>query len=117
MEIVDGKVYAKGDTEDPLALDIPKDADKQMVVATRPNSIDLLGANEEGYPTHIQKRIFLTDRTEYLVPVGEQVLKIQTPHRVSFAEGDACRVRLASPMWYPAEDEAAEKERQRRQLV
>ena len=117
VEIADGKVYAKGDTENPLALDIPKDADKQMVVATRPNSIDLLGADQEGYPTHIAKRIFLTDRTEYIVPVGEQNLKIQTPHRVAFAEGEACRVRFASPMWYPAEDEAAEKERQRRQLV
>ena len=117
VEIADGNVYAKGDMENPLALDIPKDADKQMVVATRPNSIDLLGADQEGYPTHIAKRIFLTDRTEYIVPVGEQNLKIQTPHRIAFAEGEACRVRLASPMWYPAEDEAAEKERQRRQLV
>ncbi|MDE6107537.1 MAG: ABC transporter ATP-binding protein, partial [Oscillospiraceae bacterium] len=117
VEIVDGKVYAKGDTENALDLTIPADADKQMVVATRPNSIDLVGADGEGYPTHIQKRIFLTDRTEYLVPVGEQTLKVQTPHRVAFAEGEACKVRLASPMWYPMEDEAADKERQRRQLV
>ena len=49
--------------------------------------------------------------------VGDQTLKIQVPHRISFAEGDACHVRFVSPMWYPAEDEAAEKERQRRQLV
>ena len=88
-----------------------------MVVATRPNSIDLMGPDGEGYPTKIEKRIFLTDRTEYLVPIGSQTLKIQVPHRISFAEGDACKVRFVSPMWYPAEDEAAEKERQRRQLV
>ena len=89
-----------------------------MVVATRPNSIDLLKPGEgPGYPTRIDKRIFLTDRTEYLVQVGDQTLKIQVPHRISFAKGDACRIRFISPMWYPAEDDAAEKERQRRQLV
>ena len=117
VHIVDGKVYADGDAVNPLELAIPADADSEMVVATRPNSIDLLGADEAGYPTVIKKRIFLTDRTEYLVSVGDQNLKIQTPHRVTFSEGEACRIRLASPMWYPAEDEAAEKERQRRQLV
>ena len=113
----DGKVYAEGDMEHSLSLEIPKDADRRMVVATRPNSIDLAGPDGEGYPTKIKKRIFLTDRTEYLVPIGSQTLKIQVPHRISFAEGDACKVRFVSPMWYPAEDEAAEKERQRRQLV
>ena len=115
--VQDGKVYPKGDMQNPLRLEIPADAAREMVVATRPNSIDLVGPSEEGYPTHIEKRIFLTDRTEYLVPVGEQMLKIQVPHRISFAKGDACRIRFISPMWYPAEDDAAEKERQRRQLV
>ena len=116
--IQDGKVFAAGDTQHPLDLEIPKDAGRNMVVATRPNSIDLLKPGEgPGYPTRIDKRIFLTDRTEYLVQVGDQTLKIQVPHRISFAEGDACHVRFVSPMWYPAEDEAAEKERQRRQLV
>ena len=116
--VQDGKVYAEGDNDHPLKLEIPKDADRRMVVATRPNSIDLLKPGEgEGYPTKIDKRIFLTDRTEYLVQIGRQTLKIQVPHRVTFAEGDPCLVRFVSPMWYSAEDEAAEKERQRRQLV
>jgi len=30
-------------------VEIPKDADRNMVVATRPNSIDLVGPSEEGY--------------------------------------------------------------------
>ncbi len=117
VNIRNGKVYANGDNDHPLDLEIPKDADAEMVVATRPNSIDLLPANAEGYPSIIEKRIFLTDRTEYIVRIGDQKLKVQTPHRVAFAQGDACRVRLVSPMWYPVEDDAAEKERQRRQLV
>ena len=88
-----------------------------MAVATRPNEIALTGPGEGGFATHIEKRIFLTDRTEYLVPVGDQLLKVQTPHRVAFAQGEACAVHLVEPMWYPADDAAADKERARRQLV
>ena len=88
-----------------------------MVVATRPNEIALTGPDGDGFKTHVEKRIFLTDRTEYLVPVGDQLLKVQTPHRVAFSEGEACMVNLVDPMWYPADDEAADKERARRQLV
>jgi len=115
--VKDGKVYAKGDMNQPIDLAIPKDAAAEMVVATRPNEIALTGVSEGGYRTHIEKRIFLTDRTEYLVPVGEQVVKIQTPHRVHFGEGEACCVRFLEPMWYPADDGKADQERARRQLV
>ena len=48
---------------------------------------------------------------------GDQLLKVQTPHRVTFSEGEACCVHFTEPMWYPADDEEAEKERARRQLV
>ena len=115
--VKDGKVYAKGDMTQAIDLAIPQDAAQEMVVATRPNEIALTGVSEGGYKTHIEKRIFLTDRTEYLVPVGEQVVKIQTPHRVHFAEGEACCVRFLEPMWYPADDGKADQERARRQLV
>ena len=115
--IRDGKVYPKGHPEQALDLPLPADAAAEMVVATRPNEIALTGPDGTGYETHVEKRIFLTDRTEYLVPVGEQLLKVQTPHRVTFAEGEKCSVHLVEPMWYPADDEAAEKERARRQLV
>jgi iron(III) transport system ATP-binding protein len=59
----------------------------------------------------------LTDRTEYVVPIGNQTLKVQTPHRITFSQGESCSVRFVEPMWYPVEDEDAEKERQRRQLI
>ena len=116
VNVRDGKVYADGDAEQAIDLTIPPEAADKMVVATRPNAIELTGG-EDGYVTHVAKRIFLTDRTEYLIPVGSQMLKVQTPHRVRFAEGEKCCVKLVSPMWYPAEDEAAEKERARRQTI
>ena len=116
VDVRDGKVYPKGDGSQAIKLDVPAGADPEMVVATRPNEIELLPATEDGFKTRIEKRIFLTDRTEYLVPVGEQMVKIQTPHRVRFAQGDACAVRFVDPMWYPKDDEEAEKERAKRQL-
>ena len=116
VDVREGKVYPKGDGSQAMQLDIPADAAPEMVVATRPNEIELLASTESGYKTKIAKRIFLTDRTEYLVPVGEQMVKIQTPHRVRFAQGDECVVRFVDPMWYPMDDEEAEKERAKRQL-
>ena len=115
--IRDGKVYATGDMDQAIALDIPKDAASEMVVATRPNEIAMSAPDQGGYRTHVEKRIFLTDRTEYLVPVGDQMVKIQTPHRISFKEGEACCVKFMEPMWYPMDDKQAELERARRQLV
>ena len=116
VNLRDGKVFAEGDDNQAINLTVPQDAAAKMVVATRPNAIELTGG-EDGYVTHVAKRIFLTDRTEYLIPVGSQMLKVQTPHRVRFSEGEKCCVKLVSPMWYPAEDEAAEKERARRQTI
>lgn len=113
--IRDGKVYAKGDMEHHLDLEPPVDAEPEMILATRPNAIELTG--EGGYQTKIQTRIFLTDRTEYVVPIGDQTLKVETPHRIAFAQGESCSVRFVEPMWYPVEDEDAERERQRRQLI
>ena len=115
--VKDGKVYAKGNMEQPIDIPIPDGAAAEMVVATRPNEIAMSGVTGKGYKTHVEKRIFLTDRTEYLVPIGDQLVKIQTPHRITFSEGEECRVRFIEPMWYPVEDEEAEKERARRQLV
>ncbi len=115
--VQDGKVYAKGDMSQTVDLTIPKDAAEEMVVATRPNEISLTGETEGGYKSHIEARIFLPDRTEYLVPVGDQLVKIQTPHRVSFSEGEACCLKFLEPMWYPVDDEKDAQERARRQLV
>ena len=116
VAIKDGKAYPKGHMEQALDLPVPQDVASEMVVATRPNEIALTGPGEGGFASHIEKRIFLTDRTEYLVPVGDQLLKVQTPHRITFSEGEKCFVHLVEPMWYPADDMAADKERARRQL-
>lgn len=113
--IKDGKVYPKGDMSQALDMPIPADADQEMVVATRPNAISLTA--DKGYRTHVEKRIFLTDKTEYLVPVGDQLVKVETPHRIVFAPGESCCIEIANQMWYPVDDKKAEEERLKRQLV
>ena len=115
--VKDGRAYPAGHMDQALDVAVPKDAADEMVVATRPNEIALTGPCEGGFASRIEKRIFLTDRTEYLIPVGDQLLKVQTPHRITFSEGEACCVHFTEPMWYPADDEEAEKERAWRQLV
>ncbi|MBQ6113016.1 MAG: hypothetical protein IJL10_02010, partial [Synergistaceae bacterium] len=109
----DGKVFPKGDETQAIDLQIPDNAESEMVIATRPNAIRL--TKDSGFITHIEKRIFLTDKTEYLVSVGQQLVKIQTPHRVVFAPGEQCGIEIVSPGWYPPEDKEAEAERARRQ--
>ncbi len=111
----DGKAYAKGDMEQPLPVSLPESGEREMVMATRPNQIDM--NRTEGYKTKVEKRIFLTNYTEYLVRVGDQLLQVQTPHRNAFAQGETCYLKFPGIMWYGKEDEAAEAERNRRQLV
>ena len=113
--IQDGKVYAKGDMAHPLSVALPENGEREMVMATRPNQIAI--NHTDGYKTKIEKRIFLTNYTEYLVRVGDQLLQVQTPHRNAFAQGETCYLKFPGIMWYGREDEQAEAERNRRQLV
>ena len=84
-------------------------------MAARPNAINL--NKSVGYKTKIEKRVFLTDCTEYYVKVGGQMLLVQTPHRVVFRQGEECCVDLVGVMWYKDDDKNSEEERARRQLV
>ncbi len=113
--IKDGKVYPKGNTDQAINIPIPGNVDSEMVIATRPNEIEL--SKSDGYKTHIEKRTFLTDRIEYLVNVGEQLVKIQTPHRIKFDRNEECYVKFVSPMWYPVDNEAEAAERAKRQII
>lgn len=117
VEIKDGKVYPEGDYSQAIPCCLPDSAAnrEKLFMASRPNAISL--TNAVGYKTKIEKRVFLTDCTEYYVKIGGQLLLIQTPHRVVFRQGESCCVDFASVMWYNDDDEHAEAERNRRQLV
>ena len=112
-EIRDGKVFVQGGDQ-ALPVDAPAGEKGAIVLATRPNTIDI--NKEDGYRAVIAKRIFLTDFTEYLVDVGDQILRVQTPHRNVFRQGDTCFLRFPSPMWYePSKEDDAQ--RAKRQVI
>jgi len=114
-EIRNGCVYIKGGDR-PLPVEAPVGKGNDPLLATRPNTIDI--NHESGFKAKVVKRIFLTDFTEYLVDVGGQVIRVQTPHRNVFRQGDDCFLRFPSPMWYEHDDGAeAEKERARREII
>ncbi|MEM1483605.1 ABC transporter ATP-binding protein [Oscillospiraceae bacterium PP1C4] len=115
VDIENGKVYPKGDTSQEIPISISPNAKREMIIATRPNGINL--NRGYGYKTKIEKRIFLTDYTKYMVKVGEQVLQIETPHWNEFKEGEPCCVDILNPMWYDDDGGASERERLKRQLI
>ncbi len=115
VTIKNGKAYPKGDSQHALPVDVPPDAQKEMIMATRPNQIDINRIS--GYPSKIEKRSFLTNHAEYLVTVGDNVIKIQTPVRDEFTQGETCYLRFPGVMWYKAESAALDAERNRRQLI
>ena len=117
VNLHNNKVYPDGDMTQAISCTIPENAagKEKMVIAARPNAINL--NKNSGFKTRIEKRVFLTDCTEYYVKIGSQLLMIQTPHRIVFSEGEECRVEFADTMWYDDDGNAAEEERNRRQLI
>lgn len=115
VTVRDEKVYLRGE-ETVLPLTIPDGVTGDYLVATRPNAIRL-DTGVSGFQSHVNQRMFLTDKTEYLVAVGQQQVKVQTPHNIVFSPGEACSIDIAEPMWYPEEDAALEKERLLRQRI
>lgn len=115
VNIREGKAYPEGDDVTPLPVQVPSGAEARMIMATRPNQIDM--NRTSGYPSTVVKRSFLTNHAEYLVKVGDAIIKVQTPHRNEFAPGEACFLRFPGAMWYPVDTAELEAERNRRQLV
>ena len=116
VDVRKGVAYIKGGNE-PLPIDVPRDAKAEMTIATRPNTIEI--SHDKGYKAKVAKRVFLTDFTEYLVDVGgSQLIRVQTPHRNVFHQGDDCYLTFPGLVWYEHEDDTkAEAERNKRLLI
>ncbi len=103
VELIDGKVYAKGDDQQEISCNISK---KHLVktLATRPSEIEI--NKETGYKSIIQRRIILAEYTEYFVKMGNQSIKVQAPHHKFFEEGDECYLKFINPVWYDEDNES-----------
>ncbi|MCR5731563.1 MAG: ABC transporter ATP-binding protein [Sphaerochaetaceae bacterium] len=109
-----GKVCVKGCTT-PLPVEAPKNMSGEILLATRPNTIEI--NHSDGYKAKVIKRVFLTDFSQYLVDLGGgQIIRIQTPHRNIFRQGDDCYVKFPSPMWYEKGEED-DAERAKRMVI
>ncbi len=113
VKVDGGRIYAEGIGQ-AIPVDAPKGMSGEILLATRPNTIEI--NHTDGYKAKIVKRVFLTDFTEYLVGVGDQILRVQTPHRNMFRQGDDCYLKFPSPMWYEKGEEN-DKERAKRQII
>ena len=120
-EIRGGKVYPKGVEDAPIPFEVPSDVtDPVGVLASRPNEIEITGAEPSGkdwYAATVARRLYMTFCIEYHVRIGAQTIRVHTSHRNVFAEGDRCHVRFKNPRWYRKESREAELERNARQVV
>lgn len=116
VELSDGKVYPKDSRGQAIPCDIPADfTERSATIATRPNEIEINRKN--GYKTKVEKRIFLPNYIEYRVKVGNQEVRIQTPHQNEYQIGETCFINFSRPTWYKADEETGEEERQKRQII
>lgn len=112
-----GKAYISG-SEQVLNLPLPPQAlqgKREMLLATRPDTVRI--ASEGGMRGKVVKRTFLTDFTEYLVTIGTEIIKVQTPHRIVYKEGDNVGLDFPGAVWYEKDQGDLEAERAKRQLI
>ena len=77
----------------------------RAVLACRPGEIDFVA--EGGLAAVVRRRTFLGEIVDYGVDVGGQELRVQKlRHAPGPREGEACRLHVTRPHWYPAGQEA-----------
>lgn len=119
VTIDDGRVYPEGvTTGTAIPFNISAGSHEKIgVIASRPNEISISLQALTGYPTRIEKRLYLTYCIEYHVYIGSQKIRIHTPHQKVFTEGQSCYIDFKNPRWYPKESGDADLERVLRQVV
>ncbi|NCB02037.1 MAG: ABC transporter ATP-binding protein [Spirochaetia bacterium] len=90
--------------------------EKEGLLASRPNEIDISQQEGSGTKGIIEKRLYMTFCIEYHVRLHNQVIRVHTSHSKVFKEGSACYVSFKNPKWYSIESKEREEERVRRQI-
>lgn len=113
-----GNVYPKGGAHVAIPFELPAGIeDGEGLLASRPNEIELSVVPGSGYPAKIEKRLYMTFCIEYHVIIGEQTIRIHTPHTNVLAEESDCFIQFKNPRWYAKESEVIEQERIERQVL
>lgn len=90
---------------------------REGLLASRPNEIEISNKEGDGYPAVIEKRLYMTFCIEYQVRIGSQVIRVHTSHSNVFKEGSRCFLTFKNHRWYEKESEALGKERTERQVI
>lgn len=90
---------------------------KYALMALRPNKIRFAKENEVGVSGKIIKRTVLTANMEYLIQVGDELIKLQSSHNEIYRDNDLCYLKFYDPMWYEYDGENHNEEREKRQLI
>ena len=92
----------------------PDKADALLTAGFRPSDV-ILSREGEGLPATIRRASFLGAQFDYLIEIAGALIRAALPSHeciargLLFAEGDACRVNLATVQWFAGHIAAAEK--------
>ena len=109
----DGVLYAGNSHESWHGAPPDKDGD-QLTAGFRPSDV-ILSRDGDGLPGLIRRASFLGAQFDYLIEIAGALIRAALPSHecvargLLFAEGDACRVNLATVQWFAGHIAAAEK--------
>ena len=108
-----GVLYAGNSHESWHGAPPDKDGDK-LTAGFRPSDV-ILSRDGDGLPGLIRRASFLGAQFDYLIEIAGALIRAALPSHecvargLLFAEGDACRVNLATVQWFAGHIAAAEK--------
>lgn len=112
-----GNVYPEGGEHIPIPFSAPP-ARKRVTgyLASRPNEISLSHEQDSGYPAVIERRLYMTFCIEYHVRIGNQTIRVHTPHSQVYQKDAVCFITFKNPKWYDLGSREEELERIERQV-
>jgi iron(III) transport system ATP-binding protein len=110
----EGDALVAGDSQEPWRGPPPEREGEWLTAGFRPSDV-ALSREGNGLPGTIRRASFLGAQFDYLIEIAGALIRAALPSHeciargLLFAEGDACRVDLASVQWFSGRLAAAEK--------
>ena len=110
----EGDVLYAGNSRESWRGEPPDKSDGLLTAGFRPSDV-ILSRDGDGLPGTIRRASFLGAQFDYLIEIAGALIRAALPSHecvargLLFAEGDACRVNLATVQWFAGHIAAAEK--------
>jgi iron(III) transport system ATP-binding protein len=111
----EGEALYAGDSRERWPGQPPGLADTLLTAGFRPSDVLLARDDGHGLPGIVRRASFLGAQFDYLIEIAGALIRAALPSHecvargLLFAEGDACRVNLATVQWFAGHIAAAEK--------